>query len=178
MNKTFSAALATLLAAALIAPAWAQDKQVVKKIVSAPAMTGTHEGIPDLTDAQKDQMKKIRMEASKTMLPLQAQLEVKSAELKSLLISENPNIAAVNSKIDEIGSLRVQMQKKRVAQQLEIRKLLTPEQRLSFDERMLKGMERMEDGLRRVREMRIMRRGSGASDEPGMMENEEKIELE
>jgi len=187
MRKQFFLPIILILAAVLLAsaaaPAFAQEKQKIEKRVTR--MEGERGGIPGLTAEQKEQIKKIRLETQKAMLPLQSQIEVKAAELKSLLVSDNPAAGAVNAKLDEIGSLRTQVQKKRVAQELEIRKLLTPEQRVSFDQRLLKGFDRMGDGMRKGmgmgggmgRGMRWQRHGGGEFEPAPLIEKEEKIEM-
>jgi Spy/CpxP family protein refolding chaperone len=95
-------------------------------------------GIENLTDAQKKQIQDIRQEMEKAMVPLKAQLELKHAELNTLLVAEKPDKTAIDKKIDEIGTIRVQMGKKRIGNRLEIRELLTPEQRPKFDEQTLR----------------------------------------
>ena len=95
-------------------------------------------GIQNLTDAQKKQIQDIRQEMEKAMIPLKAQLELKHAELKTLLVSDKPDKAAIDKKIDEIGAIRIQMGKKWIGNRLEIRELLTPEQRPKFDEQTLR----------------------------------------
>jgi Spy/CpxP family protein refolding chaperone len=171
--------LAAVLLASVMGKAFAQDKQHVEKQVTVTR--GDREDIPGLSDQQKEQVKKIRLETQKAMLPLESQIEVKSAELKSLLVSDNPGTAAVNAKLEEIGSLRTQMQKKRVAQQLDIRRLLTPDQRVAFDERLLKGFDRMHEGMRegmgRGRGQRWQQRRGGGFEEAPLIEKEEKVEI-
>jgi Spy/CpxP family protein refolding chaperone len=108
----------------------------------------------NLTEDQQKQIDKSKLEMEKAILPLETQLEVKEAELKSLLIADNPNTAAINAKLDEIGAARTQIQKKRVAHELDVRKLLTPEQRIDFDKRVLKGFDRMEMCRKQGPEMR------------------------
>lgn len=136
-------------------------------------------GIPDLTEDQQKQIEKLKTDLDKAILPLESQLDVKSAELKNLMIADNPNIAAVNAKLDEIGGLRTQIQKRRVTNQLEIRKLLTPEQRIAFDKRTLKRFDRA--GMKfqcgpemgqRVRMMIRKRLG-----DCGALENEDQEEM-
>ena len=92
-----------------------------------------------LTEKQDVQMMDLRLEHQKQILPLRTELQGKMAELKLLRIEENPNLKKIDSKIDEISKLRSKVQKTNVRHQLEVRKLLTPEQQKIFDSRALSG---------------------------------------
>jgi len=123
---------AVLIVIAVFALALGQEPGKLKKI---------HEccGIPDLTEEQKAQIDALKMNLEKEMLPMKTKLEVKQAELQELLVADSPNKGAIDKKIDEIGSLRTQIQKKRIDNRLKIRALLTPEQRVKFDKKALMG---------------------------------------
>jgi Spy/CpxP family protein refolding chaperone len=155
-------------------------------------------GLPDLTEDQQKQIDKLKLDLEKAVLPLETQLGVKAAELKALVVADNPNAGAVNAKLDDIGALRTQIHKKRVANRLEVRKLLTPEQRVAFDRRALEFGDRMERFRGRMQQFggrapmigigrmggygmpgRRIRMGMGMGmDEPaGAVEKEIKIEV-
>jgi Spy/CpxP family protein refolding chaperone len=110
------------------------------------------------------------------MVPLESQLEVRMAELKSLVVAENPNQGSIDKKIDEIGAIRIQIEKKRIGHHLAVRAILTPDQRVPFDRHFLKSRsscsERMEgpmeEKLMKIRKMM----------HKGMPEHEEKMEME
>jgi Spy/CpxP family protein refolding chaperone len=98
-------------------------------------------GCPGMAGLSEDQQKKVEalnLEVEKAMLPLKAQMDVKTAELKVLAVAENPDKAAIDKKIEEIGALRTQMMKKKVLNGLAVRALLTPEQRVGFDQKALR----------------------------------------
>ena len=90
-------------------------------------------GIPDLTDEQKEKMEEIQTETQKITTPLRSKLNTLSAELDELLIAENPNRNAIDSKIEEMAEARTELHKKRIDTRLRIRELLTEEQRVRFD---------------------------------------------
>ncbi len=123
-------------------------------------------GIPDLTEEQQAQIDELKTALEKEMLPMRTKLEVKQAELQELLVADNPNKGAIDRKIDEISSLRTQMQKKRIDNRLKTRVLLTPEQRVKFDQRFPGGYRDfwhcgfhcMGKRPMRVREMRMEKR--------------------
>ena len=101
-----------------------------------------------LTGEQRVQMMDLRLEHQKQILPLRTELQGKMTELKLLRIEENPNLKKIDSKIDEISKLRSKMQKANARHQLEIRKLLTPDQQKIFDSKALSGQSRRAHGKR------------------------------
>jgi len=89
--------------------------------------------IPDLTDAQKEQIEKLRTEHLKTVLPLRNKMGELRAELRTLSTAENASMNEINQKIDEIGNIKTQMMKAQAAHRQQVRSLLSEEQRLKFD---------------------------------------------
>lgn len=87
----------------------------------------------NLTDEQKQKIDQMHLEHQKKVLSLQNQLGEKRAHLKTLTSADAPDAKAINALIDEIGGLNTQLMKARVNLQLQIRSLLTEEQRLHFD---------------------------------------------
>ena len=90
-------------------------------------------GIPDLTDEQETKIENLKTAHMKEMLPLKNQMGEKRAQLKTLTTADKVDMAAVNKKIDEIGSLKVEMMKKKEAHRQDVRALLNDNQRLYFD---------------------------------------------
>lgn len=87
-------------------------------------------------DLNQDQQKKVdalQNVLEKQMIALQADLRVKEAELQKLMVADNPSKSAVEKKVDEIGAVKVQIQKAHVNHRLAVRELLAPEQRVKFD---------------------------------------------
>ena len=87
----------------------------------------------DLNEKQKEKVEAIHSDLEKVLLPIEADLKVRQAELNKLLIAEKPNKSMVNNKIDEIGALKVKMQKEKVGHRLEVRSMLDDKQRIRFD---------------------------------------------
>lgn len=103
---------------------------------------GSREEIPEelrLTDEQREQMRNLRTQHQKEMIPLRADLKVLRVELRELMAT-GANESALNSKIDQIGKLRTEIQKKRMAHHLAMRNVLTEEQRDAFTETGFMGM--------------------------------------
>ena len=89
--------------------------------------------IPDLTDAQKEQIKDLRTANMKEMLPLRNALKEKQARKNTVSTGDNVNMTEVNKVIDEIAAIKTIMAKKRAEQRQNIRKILTDDQRVFFD---------------------------------------------
>ncbi|KPK62775.1 hypothetical protein AMJ83_09845 [candidate division WOR_3 bacterium SM23_42] len=89
--------------------------------------------IPDLTEAQKEQMKELRVEHMKALQPLRNQMGEKKARLRTLSTSDKVNMTEINRVIDDIGKMQTQMMKLRAQHRQDVRKLLTDEQRVIFD---------------------------------------------
>jgi len=91
--------------------------------------------LPGLTDTQKAEMKKIHLAQAQSTQDIRNQLMEKKAHLHTLQTAAKPNMKAINAAIDEMSALKTQMAKKKAATHQKIRSLLTPEQRVMFDNR-------------------------------------------
>ena len=87
----------------------------------------------NLTTEQLNTLKEMRLEFQKEMLPLRNEMQANRLELQSLIISSKPDQGKIDAVIDEIGKLRTQAQKKRVAHRLDMREQLTDEQKAIWD---------------------------------------------
>lgn len=92
-------------------------------------------GIKGLTEEQQKKITSLREAHRKDMQSYRDQLGEKNAHLKTLLHADNPDRGAINKTIDEMGSLKTEMMKKSTTHQLDVRNLLTDEQKLEFDAR-------------------------------------------
>ena len=97
---------------------------------------GIENAIPDLTEDQKTDIKKLRTEHRKEVQQIKNQMDIKRAELKALQTAENPDIAAINKKIEERSALRTDLEKKSAAHKQDVRKLLNDEQKVVYDNKM------------------------------------------
>lgn len=86
-----------------------------------------------LTEDQKNQIKAIRLESGKKMVPVKAQLGVKRAELKALQVAEKADTKAINAKVDEVAKLQAELMKIGIDGKMKTRALLNDEQKLKFD---------------------------------------------
>ncbi len=92
-------------------------------------------GIPNLTKEQSEAIKKLQLSISSDVLPIENDIKEKEAKLNSLTTVKNPEINAIYKVVDDIAVLKVKIAKLQIAHDLDIRKLLTDEQRLIFDRR-------------------------------------------
>lgn len=92
----------------------------------------------DLTDAQKDQIRDLRTKHQKEMIQRQADVKVARLELREL-IRDAADRATINSKVEQIGDMQTEIKKAHVGHRLDVRDLLTPEQREKFDDMPMMG---------------------------------------
>jgi Spy/CpxP family protein refolding chaperone len=95
--------------------------------------------IPDLTEEQKEQIKGLRVDHIKEMTQVRNKLMEKRASLRTLQTQDNPDMAAINKTIEEMGEVRTSLQKARAEHHQAIREILTEEQRTFFDARLKRG---------------------------------------
>jgi Spy/CpxP family protein refolding chaperone len=88
--------------------------------------------IPGLTTDQLSKIDKLQLEHRKAVLPVRTKLEAAQLELKSLIL-ESADLKKIDDQINEIGKVKTEMMKLRVRHQLDIRNLLTDEQKVYFD---------------------------------------------
>lgn len=88
--------------------------------------------LQDLTSEQRTAIREITLKHQKEMIPLRAEMETKNLELQEL-VRADAGKDAIFAKLDEIGALRTEMMKKRMAMRLEIRAQLTDEQKEMMD---------------------------------------------
>lgn len=91
-----------------------------------------------LTDEQKMKADRMHRELKMSLNVLKAKKKVGKAELNNLIIKDNPNTNAIHRKIDEILELKRKIMRIKYGHKVEMRGMLTSEQRVSFDMGLLK----------------------------------------
>ncbi|MEE8328809.1 MAG: periplasmic heavy metal sensor [Thermodesulfovibrionia bacterium] len=86
-----------------------------------------------LTDEQKMKVDKMHLALKKSTSVLKAKLKVNKIELSILIVKGNPDKKAIYQKIDDILELKREIMRKKYDHKIEMRDILTPEQRVSFD---------------------------------------------
>ncbi len=89
--------------------------------------------IPDLTTEQAEQIKKLNIENDKTNQPIENSINELEAKLRTVTTGDNASMDQALKLIDEITPLRAKIMKNNIKTHLEIRKLLTDEQKVVFD---------------------------------------------
>jgi Spy/CpxP family protein refolding chaperone len=92
-------------------------------------------GMEELTEEQEAKIKELKMGQEKEILLLKSEIELKTAELKKLMLVDDPDEKAIDKNIDKIGSLRTQIKKLSTKTYLKIRALLNPDQKVMFDKK-------------------------------------------
>jgi len=101
--------------------------------VELPAGMGDVEGV-ELTKDQRDKMHQIRSQTKKANISLAADMKIKRIELKELMRTDNPSKDKVAAKVKEIEALRAQIQVNKLHSRIDLRNVLTKEQRDKLDE--------------------------------------------
>lgn len=103
--------------------------------------------IPNLTEAQESQLKEFHLQEMKKAQPIENLVAEKEARLNTLTTAEKYAEKAVNKVIEEIGDLKTDLAKLKVAGQHQIKSILTEEQLVFFNQHQPKGPK--ENGPRR-----------------------------
>jgi Spy/CpxP family protein refolding chaperone len=82
-----------------------------------------------LTDAQRDRIEAIRERQRRTAIEQRARLQLARLDLRSLLRADVVDRSAMEAKVDELSRLEAQARKARIQSMLEVRSVLTAEQR-------------------------------------------------
>lgn len=87
----------------------------------------------DLTEEQKTEIKKIHLAGMKDVQPLKDELKINKAKINALIKQDNPDMKEIVSLVEANGKLLTQIQVKRIEDRIQVRSLLTDEQKVIFD---------------------------------------------
>jgi len=87
-----------------------------------------------LSDDQKKQLKALREQNKEGMKSLHEQMKQYGKELKEAMQTDSPDQSKIDSILEKVSSIRLQIAKKRTANMIAMLKILTPEQRKKFQE--------------------------------------------
>jgi len=88
----------------------------------------------ELTDEQQKKIADIRDTQTRANIQARGNLQIAQLDLRKLIRVDKPDQRAINAQIDRIGTMRTNLQKSRISSMLEIRAVLTPEQRQQLRE--------------------------------------------
>jgi Spy/CpxP family protein refolding chaperone len=91
-----------------------------------------------LNPEQRVQLDQLRVDHAKAKAPLKAKIISIKTDLAVLATVDEPNTAVIQQRIDEILELKKKVMQTRYAHIAAVRKVLTPEQRPSYDMMVLK----------------------------------------
>ena len=91
-----------------------------------------------LSPEQAKELDRLRVEYAKRKAPLKAKAQAVKLHLSVLATADEPDTAAINARIDDLLKLKRQMMEHKYGYVAAKRRVLTPEQRVSFDMDVLK----------------------------------------
>ena len=91
--------------------------------------------LPDLTDVQKEKIKKSDLNHLSAMTPLRNQMREKQARLATILSTQPINMVDADQVADELGKIGTSILKLQIRHDQELRGFLTPDQQVIFDAR-------------------------------------------
>ena len=142
MKKTAPVLLAPILCLLAISLSDAQPQR--ERGHRGPNMAMMFEGLK-LDEDQRAAIETIRIETGKKKARKRADIEVARLELQAMMGADEPERKKIHAQIEKIAGLEAQMRILEVDQQLDIRKLLTAEQRRRFEHMHMRMKHRQED---------------------------------
>lgn len=92
----------------------------------------------DLSDNQRKEVDKLKLTYKKQKYLLKSKIKQAKVELALLVTVDSPDQSAINKKIDQISTLKSEKLHLKTDHKIQVRKILTPEQRVKFDMAVLK----------------------------------------
>ncbi|MBK8163932.1 MAG: hypothetical protein IPK65_12615 [Gammaproteobacteria bacterium] len=86
-----------------------------------------------LSDEQKAEVDWVTLRSSQQQQLLRAQMDVKEAELNQLIVGEDVLPEQWHAKLDELLQIKREYMINKYQRQIEVRQVLTPQQRVIFD---------------------------------------------
>lgn len=115
----------------------------------------------ELNEEQQVACKEKRMQLLQEIQPLQLQIEKMNVDLKTLLIADKPNLRAIDKQIDEISVVKGNIQKLTLKNKLAMRDLLDDDQKVMFNQHLLRNKRDPQRGGHGERGERGERGGRG-----------------
>jgi len=113
----------------------------------------TFMGKLNLTDEQKKDVEKIHFDEAKQAIAQKAKVETARVELQQILKADTPDKSAIEKKINEMASMKVQMHMIKVNSWFAVNKLLNPEQQKTWKKVLEHGLELQQHRMmRQIRE--------------------------
>ncbi len=91
-----------------------------------------------LTEEQIEQIQELRLELERASIDIRANIQKLRLDLNEQLAADEPNRRAINSTLDDIGAEQVALEKLEIGFRLDVRDLLTDEQKEVSLDRLLR----------------------------------------
>lgn len=108
-------------------------------------LSGSFQGL-QLSDAQREQVRQITLEARKGARRRQAEIDVLHLDIQDLIAAPALDEAALSAKVQQLGELQLASVRAEVDSRVAMRKILTPEQIEKMSE--LRGRRSLTGGAR------------------------------
>ncbi len=95
-----------------------------------------------LAPEQRTKLDHLRVRQAKSQAPLRAKIMAMKTDLAVLATADEPDTGAIQQHIDELLALKKQLMQQRYAHIAAVRRMLTEEQRPSFDMMVLKRVKK------------------------------------
>lgn len=83
----------------------------------------------DLSAAQHDEIKALKTETHKRIIPMKAEIELKQIDVRNAMDADNPDRNKIMQLTKEISDLELKIKQAKIDQKLKVHATLTPEQR-------------------------------------------------
>ena len=90
--------------------------------------------MPAFTEEQQEKMQEIRSSFDEERVELVNRIKVMHLEMRDIVTGDNPDFGKLERMIDDISSQRAEMMKMRIRQHVAVRKILTDDQKVLFDQ--------------------------------------------
>ena len=91
------------------------------------------DGLLDLTEEQKAEMKEIHLASLKEIQPLRDELKINRAKLDALIKKDDPDMKEITSLVEANGELITKIHISRIESRIQVRSLLTEDQKVIWD---------------------------------------------
>jgi Spy/CpxP family protein refolding chaperone len=102
---------------------------------SVREQSGSPLTLPDLSNDQRDKIKKADLKQIQLLTPMRNQLREKRDKLATILATPPVTLADAEALADDIGKLETSILKQQIRHDQELRAILTPDQQILFDAR-------------------------------------------
>ncbi len=107
----------------------------------------------NLTDQQKDQMKKLRLDFERNQTEIHAKIKMARLDLKELFLEEKLDRTAIEKRIKAVSDLQHQAKLSHIGHWFTVNEILTPEQQNIWKEHVGERAGRMDGNFRGRRHM-------------------------